>query len=259
MPSPFPGMDPWLEYHWGDVHTRFVTYAADALQPHLPPDLRVRIEERVAVEGAHEDERQIVPDLRIVETPVPSQRERLDVSGIAVAEPVLARLPDEPVTERYIEIREFRGGPLITVIELLSPTNKSGGGKTKYNQKRREFARAGVTLVEIDLIRQGDDPWYADAGWYDDAEPYHVAVRPGWDPTELQIYPIGLRQPLPTFRVPLRYNDRPALLALQSVLTQCYIKGDYNDIDYSEAPPGPPLSAADHDWVANLLQQAGRH
>jgi len=252
-------MDPWLEYHWGDVHTRFVTYAADQIQPQLPSDLRVRIEERVAVEAGEIDERVIIPDLRIVEHP--SRRTPLSTmndAALAVAQPVVSRLPDEDVVERYIEIREFRGGPVITAIELLSPTNKTGGGKTKYGQKRREFARAGVTLVEIDLLLQGDDPWYADAGWYDDDLPYHVVVRPGWDPRELQIYPIGLRQPLPTFRVPLRYDDPPALLSLQPLIDQCYETGDYEDIDYAAPPPGPPLSQADAAWVAERLQHAGR-
>lgn len=35
MASPFPGMDPYLEQHWGDVHPSFITYARDQLQPHL--------------------------------------------------------------------------------------------------------------------------------------------------------------------------------------------------------------------------------
>ncbi len=258
MPSPFPGMDPWLEYHWGDVPTRFITYCSDQLQPKLPQDLRARIEERVAVEGVENEERVIIPDVRIVERPRFDVREAVEEGGVAVAEPVLSRLPDEPVTERFIEIREIRGGPVVTVIELLSPTNKTGGGKTRYGQKRRELARAGVTLVEIDLIRQGDDPWYADAGWYDDDQPYHVVVRPGYDPTELQIYPIGLRDVLPTFRVPLRPGDKPVLLSLQPLVEQCYQAGDYGDINYSEPPPGPLWTADEQTCINVRLQAAGR-
>ncbi len=69
MPSPFPGMDPYLESHWGDVHTSFVTYARDALQKRLPADLRARIEECVSVESPLEKDRKRKPDVRVVEDP----------------------------------------------------------------------------------------------------------------------------------------------------------------------------------------------
>jgi len=52
MPSPFPGMDPYLEQFWRDVHARCIIYAADQLQARLPADLRARVEERVFVEPA---------------------------------------------------------------------------------------------------------------------------------------------------------------------------------------------------------------
>jgi hypothetical protein len=253
MPSPFPGMDPWLEYHWGDVHTRFVTYAADQLQPRLPADLRVRVEERVAVEAEKED-RFLIPDIRVVERPTNSGLFNETEGGLAVMEPVVSRVPDEDVTERFLEIREFRGGPLICVIELLSPTNKSGGGKAKYAIKRKDLVRAGVTLVEIDLLRQGDIPWYAEAGWYADDEPYHVVVRPGWDTSELRFYPISLRNRLPAFRIPLRRPDESAVLELQPIIDQIYHRGTYEDIDYSEQPPGPPWPSADQEWIKQQLQ-----
>lgn len=47
MKSPFPGMDPYLEAYWGDVHQRLVMYLSDAIQVNLPVDLRSRVEERV--------------------------------------------------------------------------------------------------------------------------------------------------------------------------------------------------------------------
>ncbi|MFV0444744.1 MAG: DUF4058 family protein [Planctomycetaceae bacterium] len=257
MPSPFPGMDPWLEYHWGDVHARFVPLAAMQIQPRLPSDLRARIEERVAVEGEG-DSGFLVPDIRVVERP----REPLSYAGapagVAVFEPIVSRIPREDITERFIEIREFRGGPLIAVIELLSPTNKSGAGKVKYGLKRRELAAAGVTLVEIDLIRQGELPWYAAAGWYTDEEPYHVVIRPGWDTSELWIVPFSLRQPLPAFRIPLRSPDETVVLELAPIMNLIYETGCYEDTDYSERPPGPPFSVEDQEWVDTLLRQTGR-
>ena len=70
--NPFPGMNPWLESHWGDVHTRLTTYACDQLQPQLPAGLRARIEEYVTVESDDEPERsrsRFSPDVRVIERP----------------------------------------------------------------------------------------------------------------------------------------------------------------------------------------------
>jgi hypothetical protein len=44
MRSPFPGMDPYLEQFWGDVHHRLITYLSDAIQKQLPGDLRARVD-----------------------------------------------------------------------------------------------------------------------------------------------------------------------------------------------------------------------
>ena len=72
--SPFPGMDPYLERFWRDVHHRLVTYSCDQLQSQLPPELRARMEERVFVTG---DEGLIghrVPDVHVVEYPRAARR-----------------------------------------------------------------------------------------------------------------------------------------------------------------------------------------
>jgi hypothetical protein len=52
MNSPFPGMDPYLEQYWREVHVRLIAYAGDSLQERLPAGLRARIEERVFLETA---------------------------------------------------------------------------------------------------------------------------------------------------------------------------------------------------------------
>src|SRR5262245_29026093 len=68
MPSPFPGMDPFLEAHWRDIHARLVIYASDALQGVLPRGLRARVEESILLEtpkglGDHP----LFPDVRVVD------------------------------------------------------------------------------------------------------------------------------------------------------------------------------------------------
>jgi len=131
-------MDPYLETRWGDVHQSLITYARDALQSQLPPDLRARVEERVFVETQVEPIRRIVPDLHVAQYPPRHPASSvLHDSGVAVAEPLLFLLEDEAVTEGYIEIRERGGGKVITVIELLSPAKKAGGeGQKLYLQKQ---------------------------------------------------------------------------------------------------------------------------
>src|SRR5436305_4085646 len=111
MASPFPGMDPYLEQFWGDIHHTLITYARDQLQGALPGDLRARVEERVFVESPHSPERNMYPDIRVVERGrLGSRGPAARIGGVAVAEPLRIRLPDEPVTQGYIEILDLATG-----------------------------------------------------------------------------------------------------------------------------------------------------
>src|SRR5262245_29093444 len=129
MPSPFPGMDPYLEAHWRDVHARLIIYACDALQGVLPEPLRARVEESVLLEtptgvGDHP----LFPDVRVVE--YTSRREtgaRLKPDA-PVAGALLVEVEPEMVAETYLEIIDRESGNrVVTVIEFLSPSNKSPG------------------------------------------------------------------------------------------------------------------------------------
>ncbi len=106
MPSPFPGMDSYLEAHWGDVHHRLITYACDQLQGGLPRDLRARVQARVFVESFPGSERSIYPDVRVIEGGARKRRPTQLNGALAMAEPLIILLPDEPITEGYIEIIE---------------------------------------------------------------------------------------------------------------------------------------------------------
>ena len=98
MLSPFPGMDPYLEQYWGDVHRRFITYSCDEIQKHLPGDLRARMGERVFVESAEGNGRNIIPDVRVVERGTLQEPSVRTSNGVAVAEPLVVHLEqDEPV------------------------------------------------------------------------------------------------------------------------------------------------------------------
>jgi Protein of unknown function (DUF4058) len=260
MPSPFPGMDPYLERHWGDVHTRLVTYASDQLQKSLPKGLRARVEERIVVSES-DYSRSVYPDVRIIESRRASGRANRGGTAVAVAQPVVIDLPDEAETQRFIEIREVStGSRLITVVEVLSPTNKSpGDGQEQYLRKQQELRQGNVSLVEIDLLRTGEWvvalPRGALAPYL--RTPYRVVVRRGWRRFQAEYYAIALSDRLPKINVPLRPTDADVTLDLQLLLEQCYENGGYDDIDYSE-PPEPPLASDAGRWAAQLLRRAGR-
>ena len=260
MSSPFPGMDPYLERHWGDVYHSIITYARDQLRPKLPHDLRTRVEERVFVESPTRRERSLVPDVHIFQRGSRKTFSQGSTVSLAVAEPLILEV-DEPVTQGFIEILDASSGNrVITVIEVLSMANKlPGEGQDLYFRKQRELRQGQVSLVEIDLLRAGKrllpvplrrlPPDYRTA--------YQVWVRRGWQPLTVEIYRASLREPLPTIKIPLRQTDTDVLLDLQALIDQCYRNGSYEeDIDYQE-DPDPPLAKADTRWAQALLREKG--
>jgi len=263
MPSPFPGMDPYLEQFWRDIHARCVIYAADQLQAHLPADLRARVEERVFVEPAVGAPRSVYPDVRVVERGHGRTPPITGAPGTAVAEPLVIIVPDEPVTERYIDIIDVGSGRrVVTVIELLSLSNKiPGEGQELYRRKQREGRDGHVNLVEIDLLRAGDRVLSVGASRIPASHrtPYQVCVyRAAAALPCYEIYRVPLQERLPVICIPLRPTDEDIPLDLQALIEQCYRNGGYDgDIDYG-VEPDPPLASEDAGWADALLRQAGR-
>lgn len=262
MKSPFPGMDPYLERHWGDLHHRLIQYSCDALQPALPGDLRARVEERVFLESDPGLMRLVVPDMHVAQVrETPAWRASMPATGgAAVAEPLVFEVHSEPITEGYLEIRERGGGKVITVIEFLSPANKLGGvGQEKYQEKQDEVLRSDASLVEIDLVRTGRRvlalPHYDIP--VNHRSDYLACVSPGWKHGRRELFPMPLRQRLPVLPIPLRQHERPIPLDLQALLDHAYATGRYDDTDY-RAELDPPLPAEDSAWAAELLKTAGK-
>jgi hypothetical protein len=260
MQSPFPGMDPYLEQHWGDVHHRLVQYASDQLQEFLPADLRARVEERVLVELPSHEEHTYYPDVRIVQRDRPSPAGAVvAVAGVTVAEPLELPLL-EPETQGFIEILQTRPERrVISVIEVLSPSNKyAGRGRDLYREKQRDLAGANISLVEVDLLRAGPHVLQLPLAQFpaDYRTPYKVCVHRGWK-AKVEIYRVPLRERLPAIRIPLRETDADVPLDLQALITQVYRHGRYDDIDYT-VPPVPPLDPEDEAWADELLRAAGK-
>lgn len=262
MPSPFPGMDPYLEAHWGDVHTSLIIYTRDQLRSRLPEELRARVEERVFVESDDDDDyRSIYPDVRVFEQPHGQRSLSTRESGgvaVAVAQPVVVRMQDEAKTETFIEIRDASsGGRVVTVIEFVSPSNKTPGkGRELYRRKQLELELAHVNSVEIDLLRGGNHVITCPLKIMpaNCRGPYRISVRRATEPDAWEVYRVSLREPLPTIRIPLRESDPDVPLSLQTLIDQCYLNGDYWDTDYSREPE-PRFDAGDAPWAETLLRE----
>jgi len=257
MDSPFPGMDPHLEQHWRSVHQRLVVYAGDQLQAALPRPFRVDVEERVFVAGDADGPRTIWPDVHLVERHAP--RSSPPGGGATLlADPVVLEVLDEPVTEIYLEIVDAASGNrVVTAIEFLSPSNKlPGDGHELYVRKQQEYRAGGVNQVEIDLTRQGNRstvfPLARLSSRYRSL--YLAWARRSWQPAKIEVYPLPLQQPLPTIGIPLDPTHPDVPLDLQSLVTQCYRNGRYDDIDYRRLPE-PPLPPDDAVWAAELLRR----
>ncbi len=258
MPSPFPGMDPYLEDHtlWPDVHQRLIAYISEALQPQVRPKYVARIGERITLAEIGQG---FIPDVLIVQPP----RNPAPVvahGGLLVADqPATYRFVDEQRRLPYIEIIYRETGDVITVIEVLSPVNKSGEGREKYLKKQTELLRTQVNLVEIDLLGAVDTPTLART--YEILEPpnwrYVVSVNRLHQRQDLEIYAFRLQDRLPRCRIPLRAADPDVVLDLPAVFTRSYDVGGYDlMVNYTQEPP-VTLSASETAWMRARLQEQG--
>ncbi len=250
----FPGMDPWLEAPgvWATIHDSLIIALAWDLNRQLRPHFVAVPGRRLVVE---EPARSIYPDVVVHETTVaPSMRG----TASAVEEPIIIHLSSEPRRETFLEIRDPQAGNrIVTIIEVLSPTNKEAGqdARDKYLQKQREVLASDVNLVEIDLLR-GGLPTVALARTYWPSSEYRVVVRRATRRDEAEAYAISLRARIPRIRVPLRDPSEDVRVDLQSLLEQAYRDGSCDLlIDYTR-PADPPLDAGDARWARELLDRA---
>jgi hypothetical protein len=256
MLSPFPGMNPYLERPelWAEVHNRLIVAIADVLGPQLRPKYRVGLEKRVYQAIEPESLLVGIPDVLVGTSQATTQA----ASSVAVApplvQPVTVMLPmPEEVREGYLEVREVGTGEVVTVIELLSPKNKrSGEGRRTYESKRQQVLSSSTHLVEIDLLR-GGEPMPILGPQIE--SPYRILVSRSNRRPQAALYPFDLRQPIPTFPLPLQPEDAEPLIELQLILQGVYDRAGFDlAIDYAQEPV-PPLTEADAAWAAELLQQ----
>ncbi len=264
MPSPFPGMDPYLEHPtlWPDVHHELIPEIRVELNEKLRPAYFVRLEQRVYVTDETDPGRAatIIPDVHIVAALEQTWSESSwngDDGGVAVVEPVVATtLLVEEVCEMRIEIIDSHSRSVVTVIEVLSPANKvpAAAGRKSYADKRREVMQSPSHFVEIDLLRAGTPMPTEET--LPDCD-YRVHVSRIEDRPHGKQWMFNLRDRLPDVPILLKKGDPDVVLSLRSVLDTAYERAGYDlDIDYRREPV-PPLSANDTAWANRLLVEKG--
>lgn len=259
MDSPFPGMDPYLEGFWNDVHGKLIAYIADELNESLPARFRAGLQQRVIIADVEEPATgSRYPDVAILEAPTFGSGTTAVLSSRAlIREPSILAFRPEPLKEYSIEILDTKSSDkVVTAIEVLSPANKQAGdGRAQFKSKQSEYRTGRVNRVEIDLLRTGrrlfDFPQRSLAPEQD--KPYYVLVYRAHRPGECELYAIDLREPLPVIDIPLRAADPDVALDLQPLIRRVYRNGRLR-IDYAQ-PCDPPLDGADAEWAGQLLRE----
>ncbi len=225
MPSPFPGMDPYLEHP--QLWPAFQHHLLGCLYQILLPSM----------------------DL---------YRARICTRSYISEMPLFTSIVREEHVEEFLEIRNRADNRLVTLVEVVSPANKTTPeGRQAYLELRRDALHMKAGVVEIDLVTQGKPTLtYSREGLpeFDHA----VSVTRSAAPDRYEIYTATLQKRLPKFKLPLAPDHRDALLDLQAAVARAYDVGNFvSVIDYKAPPPADvPLTDEQAAWLQDLLIQA---
>jgi hypothetical protein len=217
-------MDPYLEApaHWPTFHHQMIVGLAEALQPSLGDRYRLRFGTRT----------------------------------YTVEQVLFTSILKEEHKESFIELRHRSTDKLLTLVEVVSPANRTTtAGRKAYASRRDDARQQGAHLVEVDLVLDGPTCLEADLSSVADRQ-YVVAVLRVGRPSRQELAGTTLQKRLPRVRVPLAGDDRDVMLDLQAVFTRCYDRFFAGRIDYKKDPP-VRLADDDHEWAVQVLKDQG--
>lgn len=266
MPSPFPGMDPYLEGEmWQEFHETLAGAIRAQIMPLVRPKYVALLARRYVVDrpalgilDLPPEQRIIYPDASVVKSTETAAEPPLPTPSEPAATAPTVELPslvEEEVPLLSIEIRDIARRRLVTIVEILSPVNKRGDGAREYIERRVELMKTDTHLLEIDLLRRGQRLQFQGQP---PSAAYYIYLSRFQRRPYTQIWPVSLRSPLPTVPVPLLPPDPDVVLDLQAAVDACFELVEYERlIDYRVPPPPPELSAEDAAWLNQVLQTAG--
>jgi hypothetical protein len=267
-------MDPWLEspYIWPDFHNKFADVMHTWLNQHLPKPYYARLEMRPEIGVVEADGgyvRRIVPDVSVVRRPAGESAVALAEPAVTLSEFLEVTVTREAIDHPMVEVRDpSQGHQLVTLIEIVSPANKSpGADRDAYCKKQAEVLRSTASLVEIDLLRGGKRLFPAPElvsalAQHARRVDYVALVNRAWKRDEqrmaYQIFPMSITDPLGVVPLPLRPNQPEMTLNLQQFFQLAYAGGPYarGAVDYTR-PPHPPLPPELAPWAEECLRKAG--
>ncbi len=260
MSYPFPGMNPWLENSnlWRNVHTSLIHELRNVLAPQLEPRYFVDVESHtyistsptLPIQGRY-------PDLSVVHMGEPTHlHPAAQMATMVMIAPLEIDLPiPETIEEPFLEVQLLPERELVTVIELLSHTNKrSGKDRNSYMEKRETYLDSDINFVEIDLLRSWPPMPFSERARAD----YRIFIHRLQRRWKAQLYEFSVRQPIPIFPLPLLPGDQEPQVDLGTLLHELYVRARYKlVIDYSKQPV-PALDKESVVWANELLQEAGQ-
>lgn len=254
MPSPFPGMDPFIEVCgiFEDFHFEFLGNWRYALNRQLPDGYVAVIGERYYLAetqaGDAARRREVIPDIAIE---VKAEPAASSASGVATLEPEvrLHVIPDE-TREAFIEIRRESDRSLVTVMELLSPSNKDSRGRSAYIDKQQAVLSQPVHLFELDLLLTGPRFTLSEPL---PAGDYYAFLSRAKSRPRCEVFTWAVSAKLPTLPIPLKAPDDDLLIDFQSVFDETFERGNYRKLlDYA-ADVNLPVSDAIREWISGVL------
>ena len=259
MPSPFPGMNPYLEAPalWPGFHNLLIAALVELLAHQLEPKYIVAIEQRM-YEVVDETPLLIgIPDVMVQRSATTPEQTNTNVATLAPpAQPITVTVPiPETVRQGYLEIRQVGTNQVITAIEILSPVNKKPGkGREIYEAKRQNILTSLTHLVEIDLLRNWEAMPILELNIQSH---YRILVSRRERRPLADLYAFNLQHSIPTFPLPLLAGDAEPVIDLKALLDLIYDRAVYRlQINYNNEPV-PALTEADAMWADSLLKEQG--
>ncbi len=252
--SSFPGMDPYLEGEmWQEFHQTLAHQIRGQLMAKLPAKYVALLERYYVVDhsglGIVRNPKQgFYPDVHVAKV------EETAAAYETFTAPTIELISPVPVSILQVQIRNVPERQLVTVIEILSPANKYDPGFGKYIKKRTDLLQTSTHLLEIDLLRAGQR--IPLLGGELPIAPYYTFLSRFTNYPYTEVWPIQLREPLPTVPVPLLPPDPDVPLALQKAIEACFNLVRYHErlLDYTQLPPPPPFHPEDAEWVESVVK-----